>query len=189
MIMVATMNILALFTVISLVLLPNHLAISSESDGNTKGPQSEQYLLEVVQHLLGQHSKEQLFQKTRYDIQALLEDLNKLDNVEKKEEHSETKRNRESFKEEPTKKDNSLWSTQKIENLIHELDKKESGETKKEHQAGHILLEKFTKNGDNYRSKSKALTSYERSDVPSAARESAKLLAKYFRQGDTPKRK
>lgn len=177
------MIMLGLLAVISLLVLPNHLTSGSGSS-NTKGPQSEQYLLEVVQHLLGQHSKEQLFQKTRHDIQALLKDLNELDDVEKKQEHRETE-NKKSYREK-SKKDNSLWLTEKIGNIIHELDKKESDTTTDKAQAGRILLGKFTKSGDNYRSKSDALLSDERSDVSSAARESAKLLAKYFRQGDTP---
>ena len=179
------MNILGLFAIIPLLVLPNQLTVGGESI--RKGPQSEQYLLEVVQHLLGQHSKEELFKKTRHDIQALLKDLNELDDVEKKEEYRrQTKNAEESYKEESTMKDTTL--SQKIKNVIHELDKKESKDvaTSNKHLSGHLLLGKFTRNGDNYRSKSNAMLSDERYDASSAARESAKLLAKYFRQGDVP---
>ena len=184
------MNRLFLLAVTLLLVLPNEFALAQINTGQ----QSEQYLLEVVQHLLGRHSKEELFQKTKQDIQVLLQDLDELEQVEKPQL---TKRV-DNYKK--PKKDDSVWLTKKIENIIHDFDRREeikgnrrSEDSSTKHQqkngppVASILLGKFSKIGGDNKSKNDFLD-----EISPATAKSVELLEKYFRMGEEtelPKRK
>lgn len=166
---------------IALVMSNNKNTVKSTEVGR-----SEQYLLEVVKHLLGRHSKERLFEKTKHDIQALVKDLDEINKM-----NHQTQSIDEKIESKETVKKSVSSLTDEITSILRDLgDVKDSSDNsiKKHNKKLQNSLNDYEGQPFDYHNTNmnsgKSNLKDDAALSSSDARKSAELLAKYFRFGD-----
>lgn len=148
---------------------------ADEGAAKTNLDPSEQYILKVVQQLITKHSKERLLQKTKSDIQNLIDDINELelDNVGK----IMSKRNFKNVPRETTVKEKQdAWLKREMNFIINELQNSNPKDNESLLERSR-KMSKFGKYGDN-------LSRQTKDDIIRNPE-----LHKFHRYGDEPDKK